>query len=137
MTNTQKIKSNKVQWLSCGKSAPETSKNKLVESLLDICETIPNLNNWITRETFNAMNIFQIFINIKKIHQSISIYYNIKNNYINEIIISSSPYTKEIYDRIVEIFMDFEDETGREYNYYYVDSQKIPDSLIKDFSVYS
>lgn len=137
MTKTKKT--NNVIWQSAGKSASGNSKNKLIEMLIEsseLYETASVFNCWITKENINSGYIFKTFSNIKKIQSNIVVYYRTKNDLINEIIISSSPYTKEIYEQIVCLFMDLEDKTGREYNYYYVASEKITDSLLENFSVY-
>lgn len=137
MTKTKK--NNNVIWQSAGKSASEKSKNKLIEMLIEsseLCETISIFNGWITKENYNSVYIVKTFSDIKEIQSNMAIYYRTKCDLISEIVISSCPYTKAIYEQIVSLFMDLEDKTGREYNYYYVANDKITDSLLENFSVY-
>lgn len=137
MTKTKK--NNNAIWQTAGKSASEKSKNKLIEMLIEssgMYDTVSIFNGWITKENSNSFHIIKTFSDIKKIQSNIAIYYQTKYDLISEIIISSCPYTKAIYEQIVSLFMDLEDKTGREYNYYYVASEKITNSLLENFSVY-
>lgn len=137
--NTTSINS-KLEWTTLGKKAPEKSKEKLVEAFLSeyqeygTVDTLSIYDKWITVEKSNAViELFKAIYNIKQQYQDIAVYYKILNSQIDEIIFSSSPYLKEIYDYIVETFMDYQDLTNRDVNYFYIDKKKLKSTIIDGF----
>lgn len=134
------LSSLKLEWTTFGKKAPEKSKEELVEAFLSdyqeygTVDIFPIYNQWVTVEKSNAVSeLLKAIYNIKQKYQDISVYCKFLNSQVDRIIFSSSPYLKDIYDCIVETFMDYEDLTNRDISYFYIDNEKLKSTIIDGF----
>lgn len=117
-------------------AAPETHKNDLIKNLIEQNQVydIDVIDKWISKEFFNNfIGIVSLFQSIKLIDDSIVIYADISDKGIKEFTITSKTYTKDIFDKIVNLILDFEDKTDIKLIYYYISEKQMknPKGLYK------
>lgn len=127
-------------WNISGINAPEEHKNLLIKSVIESYENTgfldPRiLDGWMSIETNNVLNkISQIIGEIKNIDKNIFIYVQFQNYMINKMIITSPEYQNLLFDKITDIVMDYESDTGRRLDFYYTDQAnliRIPENSLK------
>ena len=111
-------------------AAPENHKNDLIKNLIEQNQIYDTdiIDKWVSKEIFNLFDVLSLFQSIKRIDDSIVIYADITVNGVKEFTITSKLYTKDIFDKITSLIIDYKDKTDIELIYYYISEKQMYNS---------
>ena len=111
-------------------AAPENHKNDLIKNLIEQNQIYDTdiIDKWVSKEIFNLFDVLSLFQSIKRIDDSIVIYADITVNGVKEFTITSKLYTKDIFDKITSLIIDYKDNTDIELIYYYISEKQMYNS---------
>ncbi len=126
-------------WKKFGSHEPVPEKNRLIETCLKCADVVPFdrlFREWTVTgisRLFTATT--QLIDNIKAISSDIIVYATTVDAGIEELIVTTTTFEKDVFDKITDYILEYEDCSKRRIYYYYAAAEDLK-HIPEDVTVY-